>query len=58
MGGHILKVELADVKWGSERKKVSEGLIMIINFLSKRKTVRSLWSYEVRQIAAEKGLFS
>ena len=54
MGGHILKVELADVKW---EVKESEGLIMIISFLS-RKTLRSLWSCEVRQIAAEKDPFS
>ena len=54
MGGHILKAELADVK-GKER----EGLIMSISFLSKKKkTVRSLWDYEVRQIEAEKDLFS
>ena len=34
MGGHILKVELADVKCEG---KESEGLIMIISFLSRKK---------------------
>ena len=39
MGGHILKVELADVKW---EVKESEGLIMIISFLSRKHCKESM----------------
>ena len=39
MGGHILKVELAAVKWAV---KESEGLIMLLSFLSRKHCKESM----------------